>query len=270
MSKTRKPISKRLRFEVFKRDSFKCQYCGSAAPEVLLVIDHIEPVVLQGTNEILNLITACVDCNSGKGARRLSDNTVAVKARNQLEELQSKREQLEMMIEWRRGLSSLADDSVQHLVDYWIEKAPGFAPNENGVADIRKWLRRFSFDEILGAMDIASDQYLAYDDHGGVTVESWELAFKKIGGICQVTRDTKDDPDLRELFYIRGILKNRLGYFDMVRGLERLKAARSWDVQLAELREMALRVRSWTRFREEIEDMITRQRQLLGEDVEGE
>ena len=29
----REPISKKLRFEVFKRDSFTCQYCGSKAPD---------------------------------------------------------------------------------------------------------------------------------------------------------------------------------------------------------------------------------------------
>ena len=39
----RKVISKRVRFEVFKRDNFKCQYCGSEAPRVVLHVDHINP-----------------------------------------------------------------------------------------------------------------------------------------------------------------------------------------------------------------------------------
>ena len=30
----RTPIPKKLRFEVFKRDSFKCQYCGKSAEEL--------------------------------------------------------------------------------------------------------------------------------------------------------------------------------------------------------------------------------------------
>lgn len=63
MSKTRrKGISKKLRFEVFKRDSFKCQYCGESAPDVLLEVDHIKPVASGGDNEITNLITVCKDC----------------------------------------------------------------------------------------------------------------------------------------------------------------------------------------------------------------
>lgn len=67
----RKPMSKTLRFEVFKRDRFTCQYCGSTPPKVVLEVDHIEPVSAGGTNDEGNLITACFDCNRGKAARDL-------------------------------------------------------------------------------------------------------------------------------------------------------------------------------------------------------
>lgn len=68
----RKPISKRVRFEVFKRDLFACQYCGAHPPGVLLHVDHIDPVANGGENDFDNLITACEPCNLGKGARLLS------------------------------------------------------------------------------------------------------------------------------------------------------------------------------------------------------
>lgn len=32
----RKTVSNELRFEVFKRDKFTCQYCGRKAPDVVL------------------------------------------------------------------------------------------------------------------------------------------------------------------------------------------------------------------------------------------
>lgn len=49
----RKSISKKLRFEVFKRDKFTCQYCGRKAPDVVLQIDHISPVSKGGKNVLI-------------------------------------------------------------------------------------------------------------------------------------------------------------------------------------------------------------------------
>lgn len=69
---TRKALSKRVRFEVFKRDAFTCQYCGAHPPSVILHVDHIHPVARGGENDADNLITACEACNLGKGARELS------------------------------------------------------------------------------------------------------------------------------------------------------------------------------------------------------
>ena len=46
----RKPLSKKIRFEVFKRDSFTCQYCGKSALDVVLELDHIKPVAKGGSN----------------------------------------------------------------------------------------------------------------------------------------------------------------------------------------------------------------------------
>lgn len=68
----RKPISKTVRFEVFKRDGFTCSYCGAHPPAVILHVDHIHPVAKGGTNDPDNLVTACEDCNQGKAARLLS------------------------------------------------------------------------------------------------------------------------------------------------------------------------------------------------------
>ena len=60
------PISKKIRFEVFKRDGFSCAYCGKTPPTVILEVDHIEPRSEGGQDDINNLITACFDCNRGK------------------------------------------------------------------------------------------------------------------------------------------------------------------------------------------------------------
>jgi hypothetical protein len=62
------PVSKRLRFEVLKRDGHTCRYCGAKAPDVPLTVDHVTPVALGGRDEPSNLVTACRGCNSGKSS----------------------------------------------------------------------------------------------------------------------------------------------------------------------------------------------------------
>lgn len=115
-------LGKKILFEVFKRDSFTCQYCGAKAPDVLLHVDHIISVVNGGRNEITNLITSCFACNSGKGGRALSDHTVLQKQRRQLEELNERRQQLEMMAEWRKGLDALETSKVNLVAQLISEK----------------------------------------------------------------------------------------------------------------------------------------------------
>ena len=58
----------RLRFEVFKRDNFTCQYCGRNVKEdkIKLHIDHIHPNKKGGLFIAENLITSCSECNLGK------------------------------------------------------------------------------------------------------------------------------------------------------------------------------------------------------------
>jgi hypothetical protein len=59
-------VSKRLRFEIFRRDNHTCRYCGRTAPEWPMQVDHVTPVALGGSDEATNLVTACKDCNAGK------------------------------------------------------------------------------------------------------------------------------------------------------------------------------------------------------------
>ena len=59
-------VSKRVRYEVLRRDDYTCRYCGDKAPDVVITIDHVVPTVLGGSDEPDNLVAACKDCNSGK------------------------------------------------------------------------------------------------------------------------------------------------------------------------------------------------------------
>jgi hypothetical protein len=61
-------VSKRLRFEILRRDNHRCRYCGVSVDVVRLVVDHVVPEALGGTNEPTNLAAACEPCNSGKSS----------------------------------------------------------------------------------------------------------------------------------------------------------------------------------------------------------
>lgn len=174
MGSKRKPISKVVRMEVFKRDSFRCQYCGRSAPEVVLEIDHIKPIAKGGDNSILNLITSCRDCNRGKGARELSDDAIVKIQKAQLDELNARREQLEMMLEWKNEMSSMMDsqiDAIEQLFLRFYGPKYGFGPYKR--KRITKLITAFGFEAVYDATHTACLQYDYPAD-----------AYEKLGGIC--------------------------------------------------------------------------------------
>lgn len=71
----RRQISQRTRFAVLERDGFCCHYCGRAAPNVELHVDHIIPVSAGGVDDMSNYIASCADCNLGKHSRLLWESS---------------------------------------------------------------------------------------------------------------------------------------------------------------------------------------------------
>ena len=65
---SRTGLSKRLRYEILRRDDHTCRYCGGRVPHVALTVDHVIPVALGGSDDASNLVAACVDCNAGKSS----------------------------------------------------------------------------------------------------------------------------------------------------------------------------------------------------------
>lgn len=57
----------RLRFAIFRRDSFRCRYCGRSPQDgAVLTLEHLVPISRGGTWDVSNLLTACHECNQGK------------------------------------------------------------------------------------------------------------------------------------------------------------------------------------------------------------
>ena len=246
----RKTISKRTRFEVFKRDSFPCQYCGQKSPDVILEIDHIKPLSKGGDDKILNLVTACYDCNHGKSNKELSDDSTVKQQQRQTELLQLKREQLEMMYKWQKSLLEVESMAVEKLAGYWSELLAGRSSiNSNGIKRLRLLEKKFGIADVMRAMKTAVDNYVQLDKSGYIH-ESVEIAFKKVGGICYVNR--QDSQELRDIYYIRKIVINRLSYVDPVLAKELIEKALELGHTKDKLRNVAALARNWTDWREQM------------------
>ena len=75
------------------------------------------------------------------------DNSVIEKQRVQLEELQERKEQIEMMFQWQKSLMDLEDQVIDQLSEFWSELVPGFSLNESGKKGLNKLKKRFSLEE---------------------------------------------------------------------------------------------------------------------------
>ncbi|HEY3251597.1 MAG TPA: HNH endonuclease [Ignavibacteria bacterium] len=67
-----KQAGKCMRFDILKRDSYRCVKCGASPatdPKVILHIDHIRPRSKGGQTKLYNLQTLCSECNFGKGSK---------------------------------------------------------------------------------------------------------------------------------------------------------------------------------------------------------
>ena len=65
----RKKLTAKLRYEILKRDGFRCQICGASQEDgVKLHVDHIKPVARGGLTAPENLRTLCQSCNLGKSS----------------------------------------------------------------------------------------------------------------------------------------------------------------------------------------------------------
>lgn len=60
---------KTSRHNIFRRDRYTCQYCGTTYGKHRLNIDHVIPRAQGGKTQWDNLTTSCIQCNSLKGPR---------------------------------------------------------------------------------------------------------------------------------------------------------------------------------------------------------
>lgn len=153
MATARKPISKKTRFEVFKRDSFVCQYCGEHPPSVILHVDHIHPVASGGGNGMDNLITACESCNQGKSANLLSD--IPQSLHDKAAEIIERESQIKGFQKVMRAKQTRIEDEAAEVCDVYEALNPGFTLSDKSLISVRNFVDKLGVHEVIKSMEQA-------------------------------------------------------------------------------------------------------------------
>jgi len=153
-----------------------------------------------------------------------------------------RRQQLQMMLEWRDGIKSIEEDKTQKAIDYWNDKIDSYdrTLNEVGHSIIRKLVKKYGVLEVLDAMDIAEDKYITDGNSSSV-------ALTKVGGILYL----KNAPEHKQLIsYIKGICRNTFSYFDEKRASIALNNYYKDEYDLDYLKDQLSkgRFKSWHQF----------------------
>lgn len=148
------PVSKKLRFEVFKRDNFKCQYCGKSPPEIILEADHLTPKSKKGKDEINNLVTSCFDCNRGKSNIEIEKLPESIKENYEI--LQEKELQLKEYQKLIAKIEKRVNEEIEKVNSVYEEYFPDMTLSDNFKrTSLRKFLSLLPVNEVVQAMHIA-------------------------------------------------------------------------------------------------------------------
>ena len=143
--------SKRLRFEILKRDGFRCIYCGATPIQSPLHVDHVKPEADGGTDDPANLVTACRDCNGGKSSVPLEQRMDAMFTTE--EERERADQVLEYLAIQRRLLDAKKDAELmvlerwENLIGDWPHNLPQF---------ISKPIKELGISRVLDAVEIVA------------------------------------------------------------------------------------------------------------------
>ena len=172
----RESVSTSKRFNLFKRDGFTCQYCGSKPPAVVLELDHILPVAKGGTSVDHNLITSCFTCNRGKSDRLLCD--IPQPITEQLQEQVERQQQLDSYNAFLMKARKSKQKNARDLRKYWNESFGVELCDNKGFQGVKlqtmqTFVEKMPVARIMDAVDIARSK---------VNYES--QAFKYFCGVC--------------------------------------------------------------------------------------
>lgn len=154
---SRVAVSTRVRFEVFKRDGFACQYCGAHPPDVILEPDHIVPVCEGGSSDIDNLVTACFACNRGKAG--ISLTVIPKSLAEHAEEVKERECQIAGYREIVQARTDRIEEDAWEVAFALIASAKEKGIRRDNFQSIKRFNERLPLHQVIDAAEIARARF---------------------------------------------------------------------------------------------------------------
>ena len=226
---------------------------------------------------VLRFRIFCPDCGVGTSLCPDCDNAVAVwnlaMKRHKKSEwcayydsrgdnLATELDKVEDAIE--RNCSDVDENVVSRLVEFIELKMPGHSINANGRKTVSGYVKKYSYDAIVKAVNISAEQYLIYEGNT-VTDDSADVFLNKIGGILHNLHLSPVD---KEVSHIKSMARQQFGYFNesmgtslLLRYVDALKNAcyseeEILDILQTEMKRLVYNSSSWTSWRNAVERWI--------------
>ena len=148
-------LSVRARFEIFKRDGFRCKYCGAVPSDtVILEIDHVKPIAKGGTNDPDNLVTACFSCNRGKSNVPLG--VVSPSMETQAELVREREAQIRAYHKIMEKARERKAAELWTIAGMFMDRFALESMWRDDLGTIKLFLSKLDFFEVQEAMEIAT------------------------------------------------------------------------------------------------------------------
>lgn len=163
-----------------------------------------------------------------------------------------------------QNCSDADEIAINRLVEYIDSKMPGHTITANGRKKINGYVKKYSYDAIVKAVNISAEQYIVYDGDA-VTDDSANEFLNKIGGILHNMHLSPVD---KEVSHVKSMARQQFGYFNetlgaslMRRYVDALKNAGYSEDEIVndlqtEMNHLIYESSSWTSWRNAVERWI--------------
>lgn len=240
----REPISKKLRFEVFKRDKFTCQYCGRKPPSVSLEADHYVPVSQGGPTVFMNLITSCFDCNRGKRDNLIDVPQIQVILLDE-KQIDTDRFNIQRAIESYRLNRDNENRGIKHCENVF-KNLNGYTFGYWENKKFRRLIKKYSLSEVLEACWESVRCYVVHNTSEEEFSLLVDISLSRVSAYLKVFNMEQDKKNHGYLF---GIMRNNFYDFSDTEAWKAIKDSEELEFSIEDMLVAAICGQSISEFR---------------------